>query len=424
MFRLTQSTFLLSLFTVVLWTALTALHSAEEDKSAKSTSGGELTFTIRTVTAGGNYSPKHVLAIWIENNGDFVKTRKAMANQRKQYLYTWKAASNYNVVDAITGSTLTSHQTHTVTWDCTDLDGNIVPDGEYDVYAEFTDKHAQGPLYMLSFTKGPDGVSLTPADEPYFKDIELEFIPMVSEFMYDTDAICQWETVTYTDESVNADSWEWDFGEGAAPATANTQGPHTVYYTTPGSKTVSLTINDNITETKEDLIAVTVAPDADFSYTSDALTVEFTNLSSNATTYLWDFGDGNSSIDNNPTHTYAEAGTFDVTLTASYLDCQDFKTYQVAVPLVGMVEQFNVEDFGISPNPGSGIFTLKSDRVNDIQKIDIFALSGKWIQVIVPNVITASSQTTIDVRELKKGIYFLRITASGKVFTKKIVINR
>ncbi len=49
--------------------------------------------------------PKHVLAIWVEDADGFVKTRKSMANQRKQYLYTWKAASNYNVVDAITGST-------------------------------------------------------------------------------------------------------------------------------------------------------------------------------------------------------------------------------------------------------------------------------------------------------------------------------
>lgn len=168
---------LVFLFAILI--VLTGFHAPENDADTKTINGGELTFTIRTVSAGGNYSPKHVLAIWIENNGDFIKTRKAMANQRKQYLYTWKNASDYNVVDAISGSTLTSHQTHTVSWDCTDLDGNIVPDGEYVVYAEFTDKHAQGPLYSIPFTVGPDAINLTPDDETYFKDIELSFAPLV-----------------------------------------------------------------------------------------------------------------------------------------------------------------------------------------------------------------------------------------------------
>ena len=47
------------------------------------------------------------------------------------------------------------------------------------------------------------------------------------------------------------------------------------------------------------------------------LEVSFMNFSTNATSYSWDFGDGNSSTEENPTHVYAEAGNYDVTLTAS-----------------------------------------------------------------------------------------------------------
>ena len=158
-----------ALFTWVLLVVFPGFSFADTDQT-KATSSGEVTFTVRTVTEGGNYAPKHVLAIWVEDINGFVKTRKAMADQRIQYLYTWKAASNFNVVDAITGPTLTSHQTHTVSWDCTDLDGEIVPDGDYVVWAEFTEKHAQGPLYNITFTKGPDAQSMTPPDETYFKD--------------------------------------------------------------------------------------------------------------------------------------------------------------------------------------------------------------------------------------------------------------
>jgi hypothetical protein len=44
-----------------------------------------------------------------------------------------------------------SHQTHTVKSDCKDVNGNLVPDGEYTVYAEFTEAHEQGPLRGIAF---------------------------------------------------------------------------------------------------------------------------------------------------------------------------------------------------------------------------------------------------------------------------------
>ncbi|MFW5706360.1 MAG: PKD domain-containing protein [Bacteroidota bacterium] len=47
------------------------------------------------------------------------------------------------------------------------------------------------------------------------------------------------------------------------------------------------------------------------------LQVVFSNFSSNAETYLWAFGDGNTSTDENPVHTYAEPGVYEVTLTAT-----------------------------------------------------------------------------------------------------------
>jgi len=61
-------------------------------------------------------------------------------------------------------------------------------------------------------------------------------------------------------------------------------------------------------------------PNADFSANiltgESPLVVIFTNLSTNAISYQWDFGDGNTSTDTNPTHTYTTNGTFTVTLVA------------------------------------------------------------------------------------------------------------
>ena len=62
-------------------------------------------------------------------------------------------------------------------------------------------------------------------------------------------------------------------------------------------------------------------PEANFSYASsidDFRTINFSNLSDEATTFAWDFGDGNTSTETNPTFTFeAGEGTYPVTLTAS-----------------------------------------------------------------------------------------------------------
>ena len=70
------------------------------------------------------------------------------------------------------------------------------------------------------------------------------------------------ETIRFTDTSTGGPTgWEWNFGDGANPATANTQGPHDVSYSTPGFKTISLTAtngNGDDLETKNNYIQVFV----------------------------------------------------------------------------------------------------------------------------------------------------------------------
>lgn len=61
----------------------------------------------------------------------------------------------------------------------------------------------------------------------------------------------------------------------------------------------------------------TSMPVAAFSASVDGTTVTFNNSSASASDFQWDFGDGNSSNETNPVHTYASEGTYDVTLTAS-----------------------------------------------------------------------------------------------------------
>lgn len=139
---------------------------------------GQLNFTITTLPNGKKYSPKHVLAIWVETeSGTFVKTLKLRGANRKQYLYSWIASSSQNTTDAITGSTLSSHTTHNVSWNGTNTDGALVSDGNYKVIIEYTSEHAQGPKASFVFNKSDSQVSLQPSNETYFNAISLSFTP-------------------------------------------------------------------------------------------------------------------------------------------------------------------------------------------------------------------------------------------------------
>jgi len=74
---------------------------------------------------------------------------------------------------------------------------------------------------------------------------------------------------------------------------------------------------------KDDDTTSAADPFADFDYEiseENALEVSFTNKSTNSETYNWEFGDGETSTEENPVHEYAEGGTYDVTLTSTNAD--------------------------------------------------------------------------------------------------------
>jgi len=143
---------------------------------------GNMTFTVNTVNYSAPYSPRHILAIWIaDGSGIWIKTRKRIYQNTayRQYLTNFKNATGgtYNATDATTGATLQAHTTHTVSWDGKDVNGNLVADGTYRVYVEFTSANATGKLYYCEFTKGTDAVTLTPANLTYFQNINLTWTP-------------------------------------------------------------------------------------------------------------------------------------------------------------------------------------------------------------------------------------------------------
>jgi len=106
--------------------------------------------------------------------------------------------------------------------------------------------------YTVELTVVSDGGTTTATKNDYVHVNEAN-----ANFAANATTVVVDNFVTFSDASTcDATSWSWNFGADATPATANTQGPHVVSYSSSGLKTVTLTVNGNSTETKTDYINV------------------------------------------------------------------------------------------------------------------------------------------------------------------------
>ncbi|WP_163416327.1 MULTISPECIES: PKD domain-containing protein [unclassified Flagellimonas] len=171
-----------------------------------------------------------------------------------------------------------------------------------------------------------------------------EVSPIAVDFDFDTiDSEVIFENLT-----TGASSLVWDFGDGetldwnAEDTEEDTDFSPTYIYSSADVFEVTLTATNflgvEVATSKiiQDLELSTVP---DFTFSVSSLTVEFTDDSLLAVSHSWDFGDGNTSEEVNPTHVYAADGTYDVTLTTTN-DAGVSKSITKAVPVGGIEATF------------------------------------------------------------------------------------
>jgi gliding motility-associated-like protein len=158
--------------------------------------------------------------------------------------------------------------------------------------------------------------------------------------------VCTGQQIFFANTSTGATSYLWDFGNGDSSIN---QQPVKVYEA-PGTYSITLYANNNgciESFVRSNYITVT-GPTAQFAPVincANKLTVSFTNTSAGATSYLWDFGDGTTSVASAPTHTYATYGTFKVWLTAINGSCQS--THSQLIRLYNTDSFFSVSSASI-----------------------------------------------------------------------------
>ncbi|MBK8369352.1 MAG: PKD domain-containing protein [Bacteroidetes bacterium] len=322
----------------------------------------------------------------------------------------------------------------------------------------------------------------------------------IAQFSADSLNYCDQATVTFSNTSVDSDTYLWDFGDGAT--STNTLATHT--YTAPGLYEVSLTATDanssidsvlvksqyirvyqtpsstinvvgnnpmcagttitlsatsnanylwsnsstsqsiyvnsagiysatvsNIdfpqcyAESNTVTVSILPAPQASYTATDNGLIVQFNNLSSNANTYLWNFGDGNTSIAPSPQHTYGSNNLYNTYLIA-YNTCGSDTSYlDIDLLFVSNGEVIKVDRFKIFPNPSQNFFNISLNDLNE-GNIECVLMDAQG-KIVLQNTLESLHQNVykVDVSELANGSYYLVIkTKSGKTSHEKIIVNR
>jgi gliding motility-associated-like protein len=249
-----------------------------------------LQFSINGSPLGGLFSPPAAVGLWT------------------QFSAVWNSGSNANAVICI-------------------VNQNISPPGN---------DFALDDIFFQPICTFTDTIKVTP-----------KAIPSLVDAGKDT-AICAGESIVLAANQGTGTSVTWSSNPiGFSSSVLNP-------VVTP-SLTTSYILNSTLDGcSKKDTVAVVVntLPKPDFTTTTtdsscNSFVISMNNISTNSSSYFWEFGDGTNSIDSIPTHSYTESGTYEIKLTAKENGC--FSSKSLPVTVVFSASSFTLPNV-ITPN--------------------------------------------------------------------------
>lgn len=157
-------------------------------------------------------------------------------------------------------------------------------------------------------------------------------------------------------------------------------------------------------------------PIADFSMNNllNTNTVQFTNLSANATTFAWDFGNGNTSTDVNPMYTFPTAGMYLVTLIASHCGWTDTLVQEIILTTSGLSEEV-IFPLEMTPNPVVDFLTVPFEVADEISIVDA---SGKKVDIAFER---KGDLYVFDFSAYPSGLYIITLTKSETKYVGRVL---
>jgi serine protease len=227
--------------------------------------------------------------------------------------------------------------------------------------------------------------------------------------------LCDGESITLQTES--ADGYLWNTGETTQSIIVSTGGDYTV-------KVLDGNLGCHATSPPV-TITIIASPTAGFIIGGQLFpgeTILFINESTDAVSWAWDFGDGTSSTDKNPTHDYVTEGNYTVTLTAIGANgCLDIIAQNVGI--VTGVETSLLNEIKIYPNPVNEdrlLITTPGDFKNEFE-VSILNIHGQRIK---KSMLAGGEENVISVSDLSEGIYYISIKSGNNKVARKIIVQR
>jgi hypothetical protein len=398
-----------------------------------------------STTSSGGYSPKHLVAIWIENStGTFIKTKvKYSSSSNYDHLGNWTGKSAQNTVDATTGATLNTHGTVTFTWNGTNVAGAQVADGIYKVWVEMawaSSLTTGKTTTSFSFTKGTSPDHQTPANLTNFANITLDWVPAGNPLTLTTNAItgspfCAGSPISIgfsiASGTVNAGniftaqlsdasgsfSSPVNIGtltgttsgsiNGMIPASASTGSAYRIRIT---SSNPSATASDNGTN----LTINSVTP-VSISNNSGVLT------STASTGNQW-YNQSSGVISGATAQTYTPTSSGNYyTIVTDLHGCLDTSNV-VNVVINSVADLFNEKNIFVYPNPTNGIINIRSNL--NLNNCTIRVESIKGNKVLERKLNLSSGVTSIDLGNNSSGVYYITLSCSSGELKYRIVLNK
>lgn len=256
--------------------------------------------------------------------------------------------------------------------------------------------------------------------------VEMLTLPLFADFTASTNTPCSGTGVNFTDLSTgNPTSWSWSF-PGGTPAASTVQHPMNISYNIPGIYNVSLTISNGIStdsRTKTGFIQVAARPQVNLGNdtTICAWSAILLDAGNPGSTYVWSTGATTQTILADSAGTGYGSKDYDV-LVSSAPGCTAKDTVRITFDdCTGVPETVNQGGVAIFPNPSDGYFVL-----------DIIGFDCGYWELLTPGEIVMERseihgthyKSTMDVRDLAPGVYFLKTVKGSTFVVKKIIISR
>jgi PKD repeat protein len=229
-------------------------------------------------------------------------------------------------------------------------------------------------------------------------------------------------------------TYQWSFGDGNTSTAANPthtyafSGVYNACLITTGVSANGTVCKDTFCTAVNVTLPIGCTADAIFTGLPAGNTVSFLNSSTctscTSALYDWNFGDGNTSTWNSPTHTYLTVGTFNACLkvtgyATNQTICKDSVCKQIVINSLG-VDDFSKKSLSIYPNPTSNEVKVALPTYEKLIRLEMYDVTGRMIKSIDLDKVN-TSELVVDLSNYTSGSYFFTLRTENWRYQGQVV---